>query len=501
MPKNTPELIENSPELLEAELEYMRESYADAVAALVAMENVGWKLYTSLEAEEGFGLQDLKQVSKQLREWTDTNPLLLQGWNLRCSYMFGMGYTIDSNGDSSKISKRLQDLFDKEENQDAVFSEEALKNNERSRYTDGAVFVTWDKAKQRFQRIPLRWIDDVVTDPDDVERKWFYRLVYDQRVINSDGQVETKPVRVWVPTDRAETSGSGAPHPSRIGDDPVDYNRVMIDDIVGEHTGNPWGTPDCFTAAPWALAYSSYLRNGDKVLASLAEWTWKVTPKSKKGGDSAAAKVKTGTGAVGGTIVTDMDVNSLPRGNAVDLTTGRPLASQVASCLGISVVLLLSDPGTSGAFATANTLTDPSLRSLYHRQKLNTKYLKRCLRIMGIKDPIIIWEKMNPDADYREMQTKIAALGTGLFHSDEARENIAKIANFKLTHDAPPEGYLLPNNANSWERADIDPKDGPAGSTVKTDGTTALTNGQGKDVSAKPSYGQNDLRGTGGRDN
>lgn len=498
---NGEETVENRLEVLETQLEFYEESYNDAAKALAALENVGWNLYSGIIADEGFDILQLKDVSKQLREWSDTNPLLFRGHEIRCSYMFGTGYQVGTTGTNSKISQRILDIVNKEVNLKAVFAGEALGVNERSRFTDGAVFVTYDKKKQQFQRQPLARINDVATDPDNVETKWFYQLIWERQTLRaSDGQRVVEPIRVWYPTDTALATGSGAPKPRVINGDKVDYNFIMIDDIINEHTGNVWGLPDAFTAAPWALAYSAYLRDGTKVLASLAEWAWKLSPKSNKGGDAAGAKVKTSTGASGGTIITDMDVQSLPRGNAVDLTTGRPLAAQVASALGVSVVILLSDPGTSGAFGTAQTLTDPSLRTMLNRQKLNTKFLKRCLLVLGVKDPEILWEKMNPDADYREMQTINAALGTGLFHADEVRPQIAKLAGINLLHDTEPDGYLDPNNAKSWERADIDPKDGPA-SSVKPDGTTSLTNGQGKkaDPTAKPSHGVNDLRKSGGR--
>lgn len=484
--------------MLESELEAVNEAYSDAVRSMMNLDNVGWNLYSGIDVKEGFDLEQLKGVSEKLREWTDTNPLLYNGWEKRCSYMFGTGYTVGTTGSSDKVSARIQALIDSKRNQDAVFSEQALAINERSRFTDGAVFLIWNKTKQYFQRVPIVKIDDVATDPDNVEIKWFYHLNYTRQVLRaSDGQLISEPVKVWYPTDTSLTDRN-APHPLTINGDKVDYNIVILDDIVGEHTGNLWGTPDAFTAAPWALAYSSYLRDGTKVLASLAEWAWKLSPKSKKATDNAGSRIKTASGEAGGKLVTDMDVQSLPRASAVDLSTGRPLAAQVAAALGISVVLLLSDPGQSGAFGTAQTLTDPSLRSLLNRQKVNTKFMKRCLALMGLKSPDVIWEKMNPDADYREQQTLVAALGSGLFHPDEIRDPMAKLANIQLNHDKEPDGYLLPNNEKSLPLKAIDTD---SASTVKTDGTTSLTNGQGKDASAKPSYGANDLRGTGGRDN
>lgn len=497
--KEAPESTQNRLELLENELEYVKESYGDAVRALVAMENVGWNLYSGLDIGEGFDLDELKKSSKSLREWTDSNALLFRGWDIRCDYMFGGGYKIDTRGQTSKISQRIQDLIDKEKNQDTVFSEDALKNLERSRYTDGSVFLLFDTQNKTFKQIPIWWISDVATDPDDVAVKWFYQLKWSSQVLDpKTGQLATVDNTVWYRTDTADKTG--APNINKIADDKVDTRYVIVDDLVNVHAGNVWGVPDSFAAAPWALAYSAYLRDGAGVLAALNQFAWKLTPQSKKGGDAAGERIKSAPG-VAGTVVTNMDMNALPKANTVDLNDGRPLAAQVASALGLSVIILLSDPGQGGAFATANTLTDPSTRTLLARQRRDGLFLERCLRLLGIKDPSVVWEKMNPDADYREMQTLTEAIATGVFHTDEYRETLANLAHLPLKHDDVPEGYLLPNNENSWARADIDPKDAPGSTPVAKQGVSTVKPVATKPPTKKKSSGVNDLRGTGGRDN
>lgn len=488
--------LENRFNILEAELDYYRESYEDAVRALVGLDNIGWDLYTGVDSTEGFTLEQLQQVSKQLREWADTNPLLARGHEIRCSYLYGAGYKIGTSGSNSKVSARVQSLIDLPQNQAAIFAEEALSQNERARYTDCVALALFNRVTNTFQRISLNQIKDAASNPDDAEVIWYYLRSWSRETVDPiTGTRKIEPMNVWYKTDTAIEQG--APDYKTINGDPVDTRYVMVDDVVGRHTGNKWGVPDSFVAAPWALAYSAYLKDGTKVLAALAEIAWKLTPKSKNQADKAGAKVKTRSGA-GSTVITDMDVQSMPRANAVDLSTGRPLAAQVASALGVSVVILLSDPGQSGAYGTAQTLTDPSIRTLQARQKIAGRFLVRCLRLLGLKSPEILWEKMSPDADYREMQTLIAATGTGAFWPDEIREPMAKLANITLLHDDVPDGFLIPNNSNSADRADIDQD--ANGSTIKPDGTTELTNGQGKPANtAKPSYGNNDLRGTGGR--
>jgi hypothetical protein len=171
-----------------------------------------------------------------------------------------------------------------------------------------------------------------------------------------------------------------------------------------------------------------------------------------------------------------MDVTALPRANAVDLNTGRPLAAQAAAALGISVVLLLADPGQSGAYGTAQTLSDPNRRTMQARRELNTEFLLECLRLLGVTDPAITWAKIAPGTDKEEMELTSMAWGTGLFHDDEIRPAIAEIAQITLLHESPPDGFMLPNNSLELASLSAD-----ADAQQKADGSNSMANGQGRD--------------------
>jgi hypothetical protein len=227
------------------------------------------------------------------------------------------------------------------------------------------------------------------------------------------------------------------------------------------------------------------MKDGIKIQQGLAEWIWAVKPKSRAAGTNTAATIRATGGGPAKTIVSDSEIVPLPKAGSVDLNEGRPIAALVAAALGVSVVILLADPGQSGAYGTAQTLTDPTIRTMQARRELSTNFVKRCLRLLGIKDPAVLWQKMAQDPDHREMQTKVAAVATGAFHEDEWREEIANLAGFTLKHDAPPEGYMLPNNANSLNRMDVDSDANP---------TSQATGQGGASLEKKPSYGDHSLR-------
>jgi hypothetical protein len=475
---------------------YFREAYDQAVRSMLAQEDVGWNLISGINSDENnFSNNQLQDISKQIRQWTDTNPLLSRGCEIRASYLFGSGYAIGTEDAETNISARAQALIDDVINQNAVFSADALIAANKAVFTSGQHFVIFNKLTEKFAPLPFHRVKDAIYNPDDSGEVWYYLVNYSARVQDfTTGDTKTVEVKEWYPVDTYKPKGGFA---KVIDKSPVVVNKFIVDFRVNRPAGSTWGIPDAFAASPWALAYSAYLRDGTKVLASLAEWAWKLSPKSKTGFDKASAGVRKQGAGAGGVAVTEMELQALPRANAVDLNTGRPLASQVAASLGISVVILLSDPGQSGAYGTAQTLTDPSIRTMRLRQDAITDFIKRCLRLLGVKKPSILWEKMSPDVDYREMQTVVSALGTGLFHEDETRPVIAKLAGITILHSDPPEGYMVPNNADSGNRADIDADGNPK--QPDTNGGTPLTNGQGKSNSAagKLTDGDNSARAAG----
>lgn len=463
--------------------EYFAEAYSDSARALLSSEDIGWvKLGVSQSDLAQITLLEAKQVSKRLHGYTESNPLLTRGKEVRCSYLFSSGYEIGTEDAKGKISDRINTLIHSEKNQAAIFGPEALERIEGERYSAGQVFALFDRGTTTFQQISFQEIGDIIYNPEDSSEIWYVRRDWTANVITSQGLVEQRSFEVYYPSSKYD--GGVAGYATTINEKRVDDTKRMVVDRVNVQPGGNLGIPDSFAAAPWALAYSSYLSDGSKVLAALAEWAWLVKPKKRNPAERAAATVRSERGA-GGTLFTDMDVQAMPTSNAVDLNTGRPLAAQVASALGISVVLLLADPGQSGAYGTAQTLSDPNRRTMEARRERNTSFLKHCLSLMGVKNPDITWPKMAPGSDSDEMSIVAQAWGSGLFDGDtEIRPRMAQLAHIELQSDNAPEGFLLPNNVNSWARADIDPKEDPAAAAqgeVHQDGSTAMSNGQGRD--------------------
>lgn len=455
--------------------DHFQEAYADSARALLAAEDIGWNRLGGGLGVDQIPLDSAKEVARKLSGYTESNPLLSRGKEIRCSYLFSSRYEVTTEDAKGKVTPQQQNVIDDPANQAAVFGMEALERLEGERYSSGQVFVLYDRSAKRFQQISFQEIGDIIYDPDNATEIRYVRRDWSAVIVNALGVTQEVQHRVYYPT--AEFSPAGG-YMTTINNIRVDDTKRMIVDRVNVKPGGNLGIPDAFAAAPWALAYSSYLSDGSKVLAALAEWAWVVKPKRRPAAERAAATVRSERGA-GGTLFTDADVSPMPTSNAIDLNTGRPLAAQVASALGVSIVLLLADPGQSGAYGTAQTLSDPNRRTMEARRERNTAFLKTCLRLIGMKKPDITWPKMSPGSDSDEMSIVAQAWGSGLFDGEtEIRPRMAELAHIQMQSDNAPAGFMTPNNEKSLPRKDID---GDGQGEVHADGSTSMSNGQGRD--------------------
>ncbi len=472
--------IQDELETANIQADVLSEAYSDAVRQMFAMDDIGWERLNGVNSNRiGMDLDTTKRIAEKLSEVVVSNPLLGRGHEIRCSYLYGEPYEIGTEGATSTISPQQWNIINRAQNQEAVFNLQALSEHEGQLYEAGIAFTLFDRTTKSFQQVPLGEIDDVIYDPMNTGiLRYVKRVVEYQSISTQTGKSIPRKVETWYPVSTFDPGNRG--YASYIGDVKVDKSGRMVVTRVNRKTGAIFGTPDAFAAAPWALAYSAYLRDGTKVLAALAEWVWKITPKKRPAAERAAAAVRTERGA-GGTMFTDMDVQSLPKADAVDLNTGRPLASQVAASLGISIVVLLADPGQSGAYGTAQTLSDPNRRTMQSRREVSTEYLKECLRLVGIKDPDITWAKMAPGTDKEEMELISQAWGTGLFLPEEIRPRAAKIAQITLVSEEVPEGVIIPNNIAQAQMQHEWAMEVAEASSVDADGVTSQNNGVGRD--------------------
>jgi len=423
------------------ENEYLKESYQSMAAAIMAFDNQGWDLPNGVDGSNGFKLNEIQGASERIREMTEANPLLKRGCAMRTSYIFGRGVAF---GD---LAPRYRRIVNDPQNQDVLFSPEAQAINERSHFTDGQFFIMADVNTKQFTRIPIDQISGIVTDPDDAENIRYVRRTWTR--LEQDlpsGTTKQKAMHVWYPTDTYKANR----YATQIQRQPVDTSKRMFVSRVNRRAGRVWGVPDALPAIPWAHAYNEYLKDGTRVLKSLAMFAWKLQSKSRGGATAAAAAIATPSTAGSTAVMGDgMELNSMPRTNTVDLGTGRPLASMVASALEVSIVALLSDPGSSGSYASVQTLDIPTMKSMESRQHVWTSFYKRVMDFIGVPDAEINWPKIEVEATQRMMQAYALAKETGAIWDDEYREAVIELLDVPKMHRQVPPSAMDGNAGSS----------------------------------------------------
>lgn len=412
----------------EVDYSLLLESYNNMAQALLSIEDEGWSLLgVQNHIGDAFTLEQLQLLSEKLTEKTDGNPLLKRGFGLRTSYIFGRGVQIDGFS-----SRRIESLVNSPANQAALFSAEAMIINERSNFTSGQFFILGDNSSKQLQRIPFKEITGWVSDPDNIESIRFIRRSWSRMDING----KSNTVHEWYPVDTYESRIRVA----SIQNQPVNYSKTMFPFMVNKRAGNPWGVPDCFAAYPWAYAYNEYLKDGSRILKSLSMFAWQLKSKTKTGAATAAATIATPQQAGSTAILgADMELASLPRtSNSVDLGNGKPLAAMVAAALEVSVVALMSDPGTSGAYGVAQTLDVPTTKAMQARQRLWELYLDRVMKFFGQRETIVKWPKMETESSYRMVQSLALAYEAGAIWQDEMRAAVMDELDVHSLHSTPP---------------------------------------------------------------
>ncbi len=432
------------------ENEFLKESYSSMAQAILAFDDAGWNTVDSASQTGSFTLDELEKAAGRIRETTEGNPLLKRGCGLRTSYIFGRGVEFGN------LQPRFKKAVDNAINQEVLFSPEAQVINERSHFTDGQFFMLGNVSTKTFQRVPFSQITAVVTNPDDSEDVWYYRRTWTRKAIDLTGGGGKETVlNEWYPADTYEPINGK--FVGRIQSQPVNLGMRMFASRVNRRAGNVWGVPDAFPALPWAHAYNEYLKDGSRMLKALSMFAWQLKSKSATGATNAAAAIATPSTA-GSTAVmgNNMELSSMPRANSVDLGDGRPLGSMVASALEVSVVALLSDPGASGAYGTAQTLDVPTLKAMEARQHVWTLFYKRVMNFIGAKDVEINWPKIETEPSQRMAQALVLAHEAGAIWDDEFRDAIVEVLDIKkLRSTVPTAGAtsdtpsIVPSQGNS----------------------------------------------------
>lgn len=364
----------------------LQESVADLELAL---EDVGWRKLASGVADE-FTADGRRKVAALCRLMAISHPLIKRGLQLRIGYVWGQGVEVTVRvKDAEEVQAQVNALLDAfdDDNEASLVGSQACEELERAQGTDGnvylALFTSRLTGRVQVRSTPTDEIVDIITNPEDRDEPWFYVREYVTQVIEAGyqpGNTRTRgqtvkvahPALGYRPTQKIKTLNGAA----------VRWDAPMLHVPVNRLDGWKYGIPDVYASVAWARMYRDFLVDWAGLTKALSKIAWKATGSNRSRAQKAATAVTAAAQApanVDGRLDAGQTVTHGPgntfeavskSGATIDSESGKPLASMVAAGLGVSVVDLLADPGTTGARAVAETLDKPIILEMGMRRLL-----------------------------------------------------------------------------------------------------------------------------------
>lgn len=456
------------------------EAYDTYTKQLLALDDLGWKKIVGGEIEDdGFSLEQRKDLAKSAREAIVKSPLLKRGRNVRANNVFGKGAPIQGKG---TIKPSYKKLIDDPINQEALFGPQAQLDNDGNLFSDGTHFSLWSVADKQWETVPYAQITDIFYNPARPSQVWYYLREYSTRGVNATTGVEKDFVyKKWIRVDSYQPPKSR----TKVRDIPIDTDKVMVDLPVNRESQQRLGVPDCLPALYWNRLYEESMLDKAKLNRALSTIAWLVKQKSAKGAANAGAKIATKGRSAGQTAVAaeGTELTSMPRSGSIDFTELRPIASMVATALEVSTVAILSDSGAaSGSNAAETTLDAPTLKSALVRQELWRAFYKRCFVVMGIPESAgldVNFPSLDTTPLWRQIQSSALAFTTGGIHQEEHRAIVLEALDFIATKTGLPQ----PNAFTGAKKVGVeDPEPDP--SATDDNGDPIPSQGNSGDVGA-----------------
>jgi hypothetical protein len=462
-------------------------------------DNRGW-LDMSGYMEDGPDLHQVQDVSKKLKNLTGLNAHMGRGARLRHSYVWAGGiHHDDIPAGGGRGTTNVEAMVKHPHNQRAFFGAAARERQEKALYTTGHYLVVGEDVpvdrrrsmgtSKLLHNVPLYQISAYIVDPNDPTEVWAIR-----RSWSEDGIVTTIDPRMpngnlkheWI-FDDAHKDKETATVKYNGGTERVNRNKRYFLQVVNRQDGWCWGLPDAVAAFNWADQYRKGVLNGLKMQEALATLAFKIKSASAAGAKSAATKTA-GTTQKGATAAMPegTDVAALSSaGSGYDFDSLRPVLAIVATALDVSVVALSSDPGAAGSsYGSAQTLDKPTVLSTMARRALHVEFEKRILNWLGAPDARVWFEILDDGAElYRRIQAIALLWQSGVYEAEDIKAAFEELLGHGEIDASVPDGVLIPNNANSLARRDLDTDaNGVATTTPAADqGVSNNVGGQGGD--------------------
>jgi hypothetical protein len=337
----------------------------------LARDNAGWQRITDQYAQD-FTREGLKNAALQGRMFGIANPLIKRGREVRHAYVWGQGVGISAR--DQDVNDVLQAFIDDEGNRESFFGAQARQQYEGCLFDEGNFFLVHFTnpltGRVKVRSIPFDEIQDVITAPGDKATPWYYLRQWNETGAN--GEPEER--KAYYPALKYQPRMKVL----RIDGVKVVWDAPIRHVKVNAGTNSKFGIGDSYAAIPWALSHKGFLEDWALLMKALAKIAGVVKDKNSKAQVMRAAAQNIQQGPAGQIIATGTGEVEYPAksGATIDSESSRPLATMAASAMGLPVTIVLSDPGQTGARATAETLDLPTRLTMQARQELHSEVLK-----------------------------------------------------------------------------------------------------------------------------
>lgn len=247
----------------------------------LALEDRGWVREQALAGLE-FSRYGVGQLIRIIRLYAIKNPLVKRGSEICALYVFGRGVEIRSEDDAA--DETIQDFLRRNSME---MGHVGLAQKEASAQTDGNLYfgLATKGAKVDLHMIDPLEIMDVVTDPDDTSRDWYYHRQWNRAEFTPEGGQRFEAKEAWYPsTQMAMAPPAGKP--AMIQGKPVNWDMPILRVKLGCPAKWRWGVPPLYASVDWARAYKDFLEDWATVQRTLARFALMV---ETKGGPGAIA--------------------------------------------------------------------------------------------------------------------------------------------------------------------------------------------------------------------
>lgn len=248
----------------------------------LALEDRGWQREQAI-AQLEFSRYGTGQLIRICRIYGIKNPLIKRGAEICALYVFGRGIEIRS--EDTPADETIQDFLKRNSME---LGHVGLAQKEQAAQTDGNLYfgLATKGAQVDLHMIDALEILEVVTDPDDTSRDWYYHRQWNRAEFTPEGaQSAYKLMEAWYPS-VAIAMNPPANKPMMIAGKPVNWDMPIQRVKLGAPAKWRWGIPPLYASIDWARAYKDFLEDWATVQRTLARFALMV---ETKGGPGAIA--------------------------------------------------------------------------------------------------------------------------------------------------------------------------------------------------------------------